>query len=158
MDSGHCTNYRIFKKALKFENYLTVLNYKQASNLCRFRTGNYKLPIVAGRLRFSGVARNERLCNLCNTNSIGDEFHYIFQCKTLEKERSMYIDAKFLGCPNTLVMKRLFNSEDHTTLSKLAMFCSIIMGKFKTMQAGAKKLIRKEKSKGKRAVKAKAKP
>ena len=66
---------------------------------------------------------------LCNTNSIWDEFHYIFQCKALDKERSTYINMKFLGCSNVLVMERLFNSEDHMTLSKLAMFC-IIMGKY----------------------------
>ena len=128
MDSGHCTNYRIFKNSLQFETYLTTLTYKQATNLCRFRCGNNKLPIVVGR--FNGTARTERYCELCCTNSIGDEFHYIFQCKTFEKDRSIYINAKFSKHPNTLAMEKLFSSKDHLTLSNLAKFCCIIMGKF----------------------------
>ena len=77
----------------------------------------HKIPVVVSR--FGGAAQNERKCNLCKTNFIRGEFHYIFQPKALENERSTYINKKFLGCPNTLVMEIRFNSEDHTILSKL---------------------------------------
>ena len=125
MNSGHCTNYRIFKISLKFETFLTTLNQKNATDLTRFRCGNHKLPIAVGR--YTGIPKTERLCNLCDAKSLGDEFHYIFQCTTFKKERSTYVNEKFLKHPSTLTMEILFTSEDPTSLSKLATFCSIIM-------------------------------
>ena len=125
MNSGHCTNYRIFKISLKFETFLTTLNKKHATDLTWFRCGNHKLPIVVGR--YTGIPKTKRLCNLCDAESLGDEFHYIFQCTAFKKERTTYINEKFLKHPNTLTMEILFTSEDPTSLSKLATFCSIIM-------------------------------
>ena len=51
MESGHCLNYRIFKTDRQFENYLTLLNHKEALDLCRFRCGNHKLPITTRGLQ-----------------------------------------------------------------------------------------------------------
>ena len=42
-------NYRIFKHDFKLENYLLKLSTKNARILCKYRTGNVKLPIEAGR-------------------------------------------------------------------------------------------------------------
>ena len=136
MNSGHCTNYRIFKISLKFEIFLTTLNKKHATDLTRFRCGNHKLPIVVGR--YTGIPKTERLCNLCDAKSLGDEFHYIFQCTAFKKERSTYINEKFLKHPNTLTMEILFTSEDPTNLSKLATFCSIIMASMREGRSHAK--------------------
>ena len=47
--------------------------------MCRFRITNHKLPIEPGRR--NNIGRSNRLCIGCNTNDIGDEFHYIFECK-----------------------------------------------------------------------------
>ena len=42
-----CTNYRIFKTDLEFEEYLTILNQRDRIRFCRFRCNNSKIPIVA---------------------------------------------------------------------------------------------------------------
>jgi hypothetical protein len=46
IDSPKAINYRIFKTKFEFEEYLNVLEYKNAVLLCRFRTCNTKLPLV----------------------------------------------------------------------------------------------------------------
>jgi hypothetical protein len=46
--------------------------------LCKFRTTNHKLPIEQGR--WNNIQRENRKCNLCNLEEIGDEFPYILNC------------------------------------------------------------------------------
>jgi hypothetical protein len=46
--------------------------------LCKFRTTNHKLPIEHGR--WNNIPHENRKCNLCNLEEIGDEFHYISNC------------------------------------------------------------------------------
>ena len=55
----------------------------------KFRCVNHKLPIEKGR--FYGIAIDDRVCELCNTNKLGDEYHYIFNVAFLRlKERNLY--------------------------------------------------------------------
>ena len=91
-ESGHCSSYNIFKNSLNFEKYLTILNPKEASDMCRFRCGNHKLPVVMGR--YNRVEKSKRICTLCDSNEIGDEFHYIFVCNALTNERFTYISRQ----------------------------------------------------------------
>ena len=128
-NSGHCVNYRIFKRSLSFEKYLTSLNMKEAIDFCRFRCGNHKLPVVVGR--YNNIERCNRVCSLCNLNTIGDEYHYIYVCPAFNQERVAYIQKKLLRNHNTLTMHSLFSSEDRTSVSNLARFCRVIMDSFK---------------------------
>ena len=125
MISSHCTTYRIIKDSQKFETFLTTLNQNNVTNLTKFKCGNHKLPIVVGR--YTGIPKTERLCNLCDTKSLGDEFHYIFQCTAFKKERTTYINKHFLKHPKTLKMEILFTNDNPLYLSKLATLCGIIM-------------------------------
>jgi hypothetical protein len=36
-----------------------------------------------------------RLCNICIDAEIGDEFHYILQCKSLINERKLFLSQYF---------------------------------------------------------------
>ena len=65
-----CLNYRIFKTELVFEQYLNLLPYDLASALCQIRTLSHKLPVEHGRFR--GVDRDDRICELCFSNRLGD--------------------------------------------------------------------------------------
>ena len=77
-DNNACLNYRIFTNEKKLKEYFDILPRSLWFTLVKFRCGNIKIPVVAGR--YNAVPRDERLCQLCNTNSIGDEFHYLFEC------------------------------------------------------------------------------
>ena len=76
--SPNALNYRLFKSDFRFEKYLDVLNNKNRFTFCRFRTSNHRLPIEVGR--WTNVERHNRLCQLCQSREIGDEFHYVLQC------------------------------------------------------------------------------
>ena len=65
------------------ENYLITLPFKQRKILAKFRTSNNNLPIESGRRR--NIDRNQRICTLCNTKALGDEFHYILECLFFSK-------------------------------------------------------------------------
>ena len=88
-ENSHSTTYRIFKQSLHFEKYLTDLPKKERIVLCRFRCANHHLPIVSGR--YSNIPRNMRFCNLCNLQSLGDEFHYLFECPFFANDRNLFL-------------------------------------------------------------------
>ena len=50
--------------------------------LIKFRCRYNKMPVEIG-VR-DNVPREQRICNLCDTRDIGDEFHYLFICKHLQ--------------------------------------------------------------------------
>lgn len=54
----------------------------------QFRATNRKLPNESGR--WSDVERVNRLCDLCSSLVVGDEFHYLLRCEPLLQRRSMY--------------------------------------------------------------------
>ena len=57
----------MFKHDFKLENYLLKLSTKNARILCKFRTGNVKLPIETGR--WFNIERDNRMCHLCNSDA-----------------------------------------------------------------------------------------
>ena len=123
-----CTNYRIFKTDLEFEEYLTILNQRDRIRFCRFRCNNSKIPIVTGR--YQGIERDNRICPLCTNDQLGDEFHYLFQCPSLAEERRVFLKQSYNFRPNTLKMNHLLNSHKGNELAKLAKFCHCILKKF----------------------------
>ena len=75
------------------------------------------LPIVTGR--YANIERHERVCNLCDKQSVGDEYHYIFICPEFNLERLKYLGTKQFRYPNVLAMEKLFNSKNIQTISNL---------------------------------------
>ena len=79
-NSGKCTNNRIFKIIFILGKYLLLRAPNIRKSITRFRCRNSKLPIVLGS--FCGISRDT--CTLCHTSchntSIGDEYHYLFEC------------------------------------------------------------------------------
>jgi hypothetical protein len=59
----------------KFESYIVKLPFDLRKALCNFRCMNHRLPVEQGR--FWGVDRDDRICDLCNSFELGDEFHYL---------------------------------------------------------------------------------
>ena len=119
--------YRFFKETLEFENYLDILNDNDRKNYTKYRICNHRLPIETGR--WTNIVRNQRFCNLCNANKLGDEYHYILECPALENERKAHINSFYFQRPNTLKYKQLFQTKDVKTLRKLCNFIRIINNK-----------------------------
>ncbi len=88
-----CSNYRAIKCAFDIEEYLLKMPKSSRIVIRGFRTSNNKLPVNVGR--YTGVSREERICNKCNVNVMGDEFHIILECTNEENTRlkEMYVPS-----------------------------------------------------------------
>ena len=51
--------------------------------------GNHRLPVETGRL--DDIPLNERKCEICTTDAIGDEYHYLFTCDFFKSDRKLYL-------------------------------------------------------------------
>ena len=118
--SPKALNYRMYKDELKLENYFNVLSKKDAITLCRFRICNHHLPIENGR--WVNIPRNERICNHCNKQEIGDEFHYILNCTSLQQERVKYLTLYHTKIKNVFSFKQIIANDKHFLLKILCCF------------------------------------
>lgn len=118
-----CLNYRIFKCLHQFEGYLVQLSYDLRKAYCNYRCLNHRLSIEKGR--FWGVKMDDRICDLCDLEHIGDEFHYLFECKYFERERKQLLPN--IQKSNVLIYHDLLNDNDIKNCIKIAKFCKIIL-------------------------------
>ena len=79
--------------------YLTVETY--------VRLRIHKFPIKYGRrINFN---LEDRKCKLCDSNDLGDEFHYLFKCKFFDESREDNVDKICLKNANILKLKSLMD-------------------------------------------------
>ena len=97
--------YSIFKTEFGLANYLLKLSPSERIEICRIRTSNLRIPIESGR--WYGIQRSDRLCNLCDCEQLGDEYHYLYICKNpnIIRLRHMFIPAYCYRHPNVEKMK-----------------------------------------------------
>ena len=123
-DSPKALNYRIYKEKLEFENYFNFLSDKDALTFCKFRTCNHYLPIEKGR--WLNISRENRTCDLCETDGLGDEFHYLLECPALNSKRNSLLPLNITRRPNILKFKTIMNSQRQSILRKVCNFIRII--------------------------------
>ena len=124
-----CVIYRNIKDKPSLEPYLSKLSFSDRRYLCKFRTGNHRLPITESRYVEGGLGLDVTVCKMCNKYDLCDEFHVLFVCKHFEEQRKKYLKKYFYNRPNTLKMFSLFNSS-FKQLSQLAKFIRYIMTQF----------------------------
>lgn len=126
--SSKSYNYKLFKTEIELEHYLTHLPRPVYLPIIKFRTSNHRLPIEKGR--WENVPRAERTCTKCSSNSIGDEFHYIMECKFFKLERQRLIRSYYYNRPNVLKFNQLLQSKNSSILRNLSTFTKLIMNEF----------------------------
>ena len=97
-NSSRSTFYFSFKTEFGLESYLTKLNESDRRSISKLRCSNLKIPIETGR--WSNLPLQQRLCQFC-TDSLGDEFHYIFVCQhqAIKNIRDQYIPNYYKNNP-----------------------------------------------------------
>lgn len=65
--------------------------------------------------------RNKRICKKCTKHEIGDEFHYILNCPSLQKKNHQYLSASYTKIKNTISFKHIMSNSKHC-FSKKIMF------------------------------------
>ena len=114
--------YGIFKREFKLESYLLNLSPYEREVLNKLRCCNLKLPIETGR--WENIPRENRLCQLCNLQNIGNEYHYLFECTNvnIERLRLKYVPAYYRNNPNIHKMKGMIAICNINLLKKLSIF------------------------------------
>ena len=76
--------------------------------------------------RWSNILRENRYCELCQKNQIGDEYHYIFECTNLSEKRTSLLPKHLIERSNIIKFKNLMTSERKPILQKLCKFIRYI--------------------------------
>ena len=115
-----CRIYRTFKNELKLERYLLLPDSVDRINIAKFRCRNSKIPEVILGYRYLKIKYENRKCSMCTLGEIGDEYHYILTCHVFQQERHRYLDSQYFLDPNREKFSELMQSQNFTTLRKLA--------------------------------------
>ena len=86
--------------------------------------------IILDEFRFEKTNVNKN-CQLCNSDDLGDEFHYLFICNIFKDERKLLLNEYYYKRPNTMKMNELFNICHLKTQINLSKFVKMILDKFK---------------------------
>lgn len=68
-----------------------------------------------------------RICNICETNQIGDEYHYVLKCSALLSIRKKLFNEYLLRNPSTIKFRSLMSTSNPVTLLKI---CKLISNFF----------------------------
>ena len=117
-------SYSLFKEKFEFEKYLDILCDKDRSIFCKFRTVNHRLPIETGR--WFGIDRQIRYCNLCQTQELGDEFHYLLSCRFFADSRKQFLDKYFWNGVNVIKFSKLLQTTNRSKLKNICKFIKTI--------------------------------
>ena len=112
------------------EEYLTCLPSILRQRVLQFRLSNHRLPIQ--QRRSLGISRDERICTLCDSGEVGDEFHYLLNCsnENVRRNRNKYVDKFYTHHPNVPKFCSLMNMTSKSKNVKLAKFISCIFELF----------------------------
>ena len=113
---------RIIKDEQCFEAYINILIFKERVALTKFSCKSRTLPECK-----SVKDNGDNMCNLCEANEAGDEFHYLFVCSAFYEERKIYIPKYYSHHPSIMKLRQLFDFKDRKTLIKLCSFVEIIV-------------------------------
>ena len=96
----------------------------------KFRLSNHRLPIQ--QRRTLGIPRDERICTVCDSGEVGDEFHYLLNCsnENVKRNRIKYVDKYYTHHPNVPKFCSLMNMTSKYKNIKLAKFISCILQLF----------------------------
>jgi hypothetical protein len=129
--------FKLVKPSIEFESYLSqvkIVKHRQA--VTRFRISAHKLPIETGR--YANIEHDLRLCPICNSNEIGDEYHYFSHCsnKRLEKLRENFLNelvdfnCKFSSLGTNNIFLYCVSMNDKNIINSTAKYIYEIMNTF----------------------------
>ena len=75
-----------------FEPYIDNLKFQNRKAVLKLRSSDHKFPIK--KLRYENKKGEERLCEICNLNDIGNETHYMIWYQNYEiiSKRKQFIN------------------------------------------------------------------
>ena len=129
--SSKCFFYRHFNAKPTLQRYLKILQPSDWIPIIKFRTANHRLPIEIYSWQITYKERNKRVCTMCNSGDVGDEFHYLLLCPMFQEARVKFIAKYFYKKPSVFKFLQLINSENRSELINLSKFLKILFSVFK---------------------------
>ena len=109
--------------------YYFRLPKKYMYALAKFGCANSKIPTIVGR--YTNKPLEDRTCTMCDSDEIGDEFHYLFKCSKVKDLRTKHIKKYYYRFPSVIRMYDLFNKENKKQILDLAKFICEVLQVFK---------------------------
>ena len=75
-NSSKAVLYRELQTVFEIEQYIIKYPWNTVRYILKFRTSNHKLAVEKGR--YNNIERNQRYCDICKQNLLGDEYHLFF--------------------------------------------------------------------------------
>lgn len=122
-----CSNYKMMKDEHRQEKYIVELDTPERIILSKFRCGTHKLPVATERF---SRQENFHPCTLCNSNEVGDEYHYVLICPAVREVRERCIKVYYYCRPSSLKFFMLFNTGSKKQIKNLVKFVKYIMSLF----------------------------
>jgi hypothetical protein len=98
--------------SFEMAKYLKILHNRTYRNCkARLRLSSHKLRIETSRYGANRIHREERICQLCDSNEIEDEFHFICVCYSYSNIRSLYIKQYYYRRPSMFKLIELLSTE-----------------------------------------------
>ena len=92
---GKLAFYLDIKKNFHFEKYLDNITRSERKAVTRLRLSCHTLPVEVMRYhKTEKIERSERKCTLCNNGEVGDEWHYLTNCRNynISKTRAQFME------------------------------------------------------------------
>jgi hypothetical protein len=118
--SSKLSSYREFKSMLCPERYLleiTIPCHRRA--LSRLRCSSHPLMIESGRI--NNIEINDRICPLCDSGEIEDEFHFVLICSFYDVLR-LNLPNRYTVWPNRFKFNLLMRSDQTDIVKSLAFY------------------------------------
>ena len=117
-----CT-YRYIKEQYCCEQYLEHLTDPSIrKNVTSLRISSHRLNVERGR--YKNIDRHKRVCKLCMSGMVEDEFHFIMQCKAYDDIRRRYlkeiIDGQFLMFSEWDIFVQILTSANRNVIVQYA--------------------------------------
>ena len=89
-DSGKARHYRFIMPSLQTVNYIFYnIPLKFRIALSKLKCSAHCLNVEVGR--HNNIDYQERLCNLCDTQEVEDEYHFVIKCPVYKYLRNVYL-------------------------------------------------------------------
>ena len=122
-DNGVLTLYRELKTSFEFESYLdNIVSRNLRIAITKLRICSHSLRIHTGR--YDRLERNVRLCQVCNSNEIEDEFHFMFKCTPYVQLRQTYIKRYYRVKPSMFKLVQLLKTQNKSEVFMLSKYIS----------------------------------
>ena len=120
-NSNRLETYARCKHEFEMEKYLDFIKEKKFKfALTQFRLSSHNLAIERGR--FENIARTERVCALCNSNLVENEYHFLLVCPLYRELRKQYLKPYFCRWPTLNKFDALMSNTNRKSLLNVAKF------------------------------------